>query len=92
MFRVLGAVTGAAMTCLLVAAFTIGGFDVDDPQLEEALVWARDFSAERPDVTRALAAKCAAELASSLSVSRDGAVRLFQCVRSKAQARNFSTT
>ena len=34
MFRVLGAVSGAAMTGLLVAAFTIGGFDVDDPQLE----------------------------------------------------------
>ena len=87
MFRVLGAVSGAAMTGLLVAAFTIGGFDVDDPQLEEALYWARDFSAERPDVTRALAVQCAAELASSLSFSRDGAVRLFHCVRSEAEAR-----
>ncbi len=39
MFRVLGAVSGAAMTGLLAAAFTIGGFDVDDPQLEKALAW-----------------------------------------------------
>jgi hypothetical protein len=90
MFRVLGAVTGAAMTGLLVAAFTIGGFDVDDPQLEEALVWARDFSAERPEVTGALAAKCAAGLASSPVFTRDGAVRLFHCVRSQAEARGYA--
>ena len=90
MFRVMGAVSSAAMTGLLVAAFTIGGFDVDDPQLEEALVWARDFSAERPGVTRALAAECAAELASSPAFTRDGAVRLFDCVRSGAEARGYA--
>jgi hypothetical protein len=86
MFRVLVAVTSAAMTGLLVAAFTIGGFDVDDPQLEEALYWARDFSAERPDATPALAAECAAKLASSPVFTRDGAVQLFDCVRSEAEA------
>lgn len=90
MFRVLGAVSSAVMTGLLVAAFTIGGFDVDDPQLEEALVWARDFSAERPDVTGALAVECAAGLASSPSFTRDGAVRLFHCVRSQAEARDYA--
>ena len=90
MFRVLGAVTGAAMTGLLVAAFTIGGFDVDDPQLEEALYWVRDFMAERPDVTRALAAQCAAELVSSPYFTRDGAIRLFNCIRSEAQARSYA--
>ena len=90
MFRVLAAVSGAAMTGLLAAAFTIGGFDVDDPQLEEALVWAHDFSAERPDVTPALAAQCAAQLAASPSLTRDGAVQLFQCVRSEAEARGYA--
>ena len=88
MFRVLGAVWSAAMTGLLVAAFTIGGFDVDDPQLEQALYWARDFAAERPSVTGALAAQCAAELASS--PTRDGAVRLFDCVRREAEARGYA--
>ena len=88
MFRVLGAVSGAAMTGLLVAAFTIGGFDVDDPQLEEALYWARGFAAERPAVTGALAAECATTLASS--PTRDGAVRLFHCVRSEAKTRGYS--
>ena len=88
MFRMLGAVSSAAMTGLLVAAFTIGGFDVDDPQLEEALNWARGFAAARPDVTGALAAQCAAKLVSS--PTRDGAVRLFQCVRSQAEAQGYA--
>ncbi len=88
MFRMLGAVSSAAMTGLLVTAFTIGGFDVDDPQLEEALHWARGFAAERPGVTGALAARCAAGLASA--PTRDGAVRLFDCVRSQAKARGYS--
>ena len=88
MFRMLGAVWSAAMTGLLVAAFTIGGFDVDDPQLEEALHWARGFAAERPDVSAALAAQCAAGLASA--PTRDGAVRLFHCIRRQAEARGYS--
>ena len=88
MFRVVGAVWGAAMTGLLAAAFTVGGFDVDDPQLEEALTWARGFAAERPDVTPALAAQCAAALAAS--PTRDGAVRLFHCVRRQAEARGYA--
>ena len=88
MFRTLGAVWSAAMTGLLVAAFTIGGFDVDDPQLEEALHWARGFAVERPGATGALAAQCAVSLASA--PTRDGAVRLFDCVRSEAKARGYS--
>ena len=90
MFRVLGAVWGVAMTGLLAAAFTIGGFDVDDPQLEEALLWARAFTNERPAVTRALAAECAAEEASAPLFTRDGAVELFDCVRSQAEARGYA--
>jgi hypothetical protein len=88
MFRTLGAVWGAAMAGLLVTAFTIGGFDVDDPQLEEALYWARGFAAERPGATGALTAQCAATLASS--PTRDGAVRLVHCVRAEAKARGYS--
>ena len=88
MFRMLGAVWSAAMPGLLVAAFTIGGFDVDDPQLEQAIHWARGFAAEQPGVTGALAAECAAELASS--PTRDGAVRLFHCVRSQAETRGYA--
>jgi hypothetical protein len=90
MFRVLGAVWGAAMTGLLAAAFTIGGFDVDDPQLEEGLHWVRAFTAERPDVTRVLAAQCAAAGASSPLFTRDGAVQLFDCVRGQAEARGYA--
>lgn len=90
MFRVLGAVSSVSMTGLLVAAFTIGGFDVDDPQLEEAMYWARDFTAEQPEVTRALATKCARARAPSPYFTRDGAFQLFQCVRDAAQARGFA--
>ena len=90
MFRVLGAVWGAAMTGLLVAAFTIGGFDVDDPRLEESLHWARAFTAERPALTRALAAQCAGELAASPLLTRDRAVELFDCLRRQAAARGYA--
>jgi hypothetical protein len=90
MFRVLGAVWGAAITGLLAAAFTIGGFDVDDPQLEESLHWVRAFAAEQPQLTPALAAQCAAELASAPAFTRDGAVQLFHCVRSQAEARGYA--
>ena len=88
MFRILGVIWGSAMTGLLVTAFTIGGFDVDDPQLEEALYWARGFAAERPGASGALTAQCAAKLASA--PTRDGAVRLFHCVRVEAKARGYS--
>ena len=88
MFRMLGAVWCAAMSGLLVAAFTIGGFDVDDPQLERSIDWARGFAAEQPRVSGALAAQCAASLAAS--PTRDGAVRLFDCVRNGAKARGYS--
>jgi hypothetical protein len=88
MFRMLGAVWGTAITGLLVAAFTIGGFDVDDPQLEESLYWARGFAAQQPGVTGALVTECAASLASA--PTRDGALRLFHCVRSEAKARGYS--
>ena len=88
MFRVLGAVWGAAMTGLLVTAFTIGGFDVDDPQLEDAVYWARGFAAEQPAVTGALTARCAATLAAS--PTRDGAIRLFHCVRRQAKAQGYA--
>ena len=88
MYRTLGAVSGAAMAGLLVAAFTIGGFDLDDPQLEASIDWARGLAAERPGATAALAAQCAASLATS--PTRDGAVRLFQCVRRQAEARGYS--
>ena len=87
MFRMLGAVWGTAITGLLVAAFTIGGFDVDDPQLEESIDWARGFAADQPGAIGALAAQCSAKLASA--PTRDGAVRMFQCVRSEARARGY---
>ena len=87
MFRVVGAVWGVSMTGLLAAAFTVGGFDVDDPQLEEALAWTRHFAAHQPGSAGALTAQCAAALASP---TRDGAVRLFLCVRRQAEARGYA--
>ena len=90
MFRMLGAVWTVAMTGLLAAAFTVGGFDVDDPQLEEALYWARGFAAEQPQVTPALATRCAAAGASSPFFTRDGAFQLFQCIRTEAEARGYA--
>ena len=90
MFRMLGAVWGASISGLLATAFTIGGFDLDDPQLEESLHWARAFTTERPAVTRALAVECAAEVSHSPLLTRDRAVQLFDCVRHQAEARGYA--
>lgn len=81
-----------ALTLLLLAAALSGcGYGLgDDPEMEQALDWAREFKAERPEVSRAIARECEKDLTSSPYFSRDGALQLFQCIRREAEAQGYA--
>jgi hypothetical protein len=81
-----------ALALLPLLAVTACGYSMtgDDPEMEEALAWARDFKAEQPEVSRAIAKECERELTASPYFSRDGAMQLFTCVRRKAEDRGYA--
>ncbi len=79
-----------AAAALAVATLSGCGFRTDDPEMEEALYWAREFKAEQPEESRAIAKECEKELTASPYFTRDGALQLFTCVRTKAEARGLA--
>jgi hypothetical protein len=80
-------------TSALLLAFIVSscgyGFS-DDPEMEEALYWAREFKADQPEISRAIAKECEKELTSSPYFTREGALQLFQCIRGKAEAQGYA--
>ena len=80
----------AAALAVAAAALSGCGFKEDDPEMEDALYWAREFKAEQPEVSRAIAKECEKELTASPYFTRDGALQLFTCVRTKAEARGLA--
>ena len=92
MLRVVGILSAAgfvAIAALLAWALTLGGFRVEDPEMEEALTWAREFKAEQPELSRTIARQCEPRLTAS-PYTRDGALQLFQCIRAEAQAQGHA--
>ena len=85
--RTLARTTLAAIAA--TAALSACGFRMDDPEMDEALAWARDFKAEQPELSRAIARQCEPRLTAS-PYSRDGALQLFQCIRAEAQAQGHA--
>lgn len=81
-----------ALPLLLLAAVLSGcGYRLgEDPEMEDALYWARDFKAEHPEVSRAIAKECEKELTSSPYFTREGALQLFQCIRREAEAQGYA--
>jgi hypothetical protein len=88
-FGILAAAGFVAIAALLAWALTLGGFRVEDPEMEEALYWAREFKAEQPELSRAIAKQCEPRLTAS-PYSRDGALQLFQCIRAEAEAQGHA--
>ena len=79
--------------CILISAAALAGCGYglgDDPEMEEALYWAREFKAENPEVSWAIAKGCEKELTSSPYFTRDGALQLFQCIRREAEAQGYA--
>ncbi len=78
-----------AFAFLLLLPLAACGFRTDDPELDEALYWVREFKAEQPDLAREFGQACKEEIGQS-PWSRDGSLALFRCIRAKAEARGYS--
>jgi len=82
---------GRALTALaLAAALSACGFRMDeDPELEEAMEFARWFKAEHPELREEIGQRCKKEIGQS-PWTRDGSLALFNCIRAKAQERGLA--
>ena len=65
-------------------AVTLGGFSLDDPELEEARLWVADYKTANPEMARRIGPECGREIGRS-PWTRDGAFALFTCIRRKAE-------
>jgi hypothetical protein len=79
------AIVGLELLTLCACGYTLA----EDRELTRSIAWAREFKAEHPAAARAIAQGCIKELKASY-FSRDGAVQLFACVRSKAEAQGYA--
>ena len=80
-----------AVVAIELLALTVGGTALaNDRELMDGLAWTRAFKAEQPVAARAIARHCTQSLATSANLSRDGALRLFGCIRRSAEAQGLS--
>ena len=76
-----------AVVAIELLALTACGYRLaGDRELMDGLAWTRAFKAEQPVAARAIVQQCARSLATSANLSRDGALRLFGCIRRQAEA------
>ena len=81
----------AAAAIIAASAASGCGFKLgDDPELEEALDWARAFKTENPELAREIGQQCKLELTANPYLTREGSLQLFQCIRAKAEAQGYS--
>ena len=76
---------------IAVALATAGcGFSLgEDPELEDAAAWAREFKAAHPELAREIGPRCGKEIGRS-PWTRDGSLALFNCIRAKAEERGLA--
>lgn len=79
----------AIVTLELLALTACGHAIANDRELMAGLAWTRQFKAEQPEAARAIAQGCIARQAATLS--RDGALQLFTCIRTEAEAQRLTT-
>jgi hypothetical protein len=80
------AIVAIELLALSACGYRLAG----DRELMDGLAWARAFKAEQPDAARAIAKGCAAALAASAALSRDGALQLFACIRREAEVQGLA--
>ena len=79
------------ITLILVPTLAGCGYGLsDDPEVEQALEWAREFKADQPEISRTIAKQCEKKLTSSPYWTRQGALELFQCIRREAEAQGYA--
>ena len=79
------ALIGFELLALCACGYTLA----EDQELMDALYWVREFKADHPEQARAFGQSCKKELTVS-GYSRDGALRLFTCIRRQAEAQSFA--
>ena len=80
-----------AVAAIELLALTACGYRLaGDRALMDGLAWTRAFKAEQPVAARAIARACTKSLASSANLNREGALRLFGCIRREAEAQGLS--
>jgi hypothetical protein len=87
-FRALGSIASILFTAGLAWALTIGGYSLDDPQIEEERLWVQALKYDQPDLSRSFARQCKGEIGRS-PWTRDGAMALFRCIREKGEAAGY---
>ena len=87
-FRTLGALLILLFVAGLVWAVTLGGYSLEDPELEYQGAWTRSFRQDNPELARAIGQQCKQEIGRS-PWTRDGAMALFTCIRTKAEAQGY---
>ena len=80
----------AVVAIELVALTAAGRALANDRELMDGLAWTRAFKAEQPVVARAIVKACAGSLVTSANLNRDGALRLFACIRRQAEAEGYA--
>ena len=78
-------IAAAAAATLSACGFRMG----EDPELEEAMEFARWFKAEHPELREEIGQQCRQEIGRS-PWTRDGSLALFNCIRAKAQERGLA--
>ena len=80
-----------AVVAIELLALTAGGTALaSDRELMDGLGWTRAFKAEQPVAARAIVQHCTKSLVTRANVSRDGALRLFTCIRREAEAQGYA--
>ena len=88
-FRTLGMIAGLLFVGVIGWAVTLGGYSLEeDPALEEERAWVQGFKYDQPELAREIGRQCKDEIGRS-PWTRDGAMALFQCIRSKGEARGY---
>jgi hypothetical protein len=87
-FRTLGALLSLLFVAGLAWAVTLGGYSLEDPELEYQGAWTRSFRQDNPELARAIGQQCKQEIGRS-PWTRDGAMALFTCIRTKAEAQGY---
>ena len=87
-FRTLGLLLGLLFAAGLAWAVTLGGYSLEDPELDAQGAWTRAFRQDNPDLAREIGRQCKDEIGRS-PWTRDGAMALFTCIRTKAEAQGY---
>ena len=88
-FRALGTLLTLLFAAGIGWAVTLGGYSLEDPELEAQGAWTRAFKQDAPpELSRQIAQQCKQEIGRS-PWTRDGAMALFTCIRTKAEAQGY---